>query len=337
MPRLPPHLLHRARAHNPLLPLLLPECRDPASALSELRWLRAHAHATAQPLRPLCERRRRGEPLQYILGTQPFGALEILCRRGVLIPRQETEDLIHRLAARLTHTHTHTHTHTPPAHRPLRILDLCTGTGCIPLLLHSLLPSSSILAIDISPVAVALSRRNLAHNIALGALPPAAAHSVAFRVGDVLDVPGLLGAVRAHFGGEEGEGRGVVDVVVANPPYVSARGFDVETARSVRRYEPRLALVPRGGEWEGDGGGDGFYPVVGRVAGELGAGVVAVEVGGWAQAGRVRGVWEGEGEGWEVEVWADYAERGRGVVAWRGEWGGGWEAEVQSGEVERMN
>ncbi|RPB16196.1 S-adenosyl-L-methionine-dependent methyltransferase [Morchella conica CCBAS932] len=238
MPRLPPHLLHRAHAHSPLLPLLLPPCRDAPSALSELRWLRAHAATTSQPLRPLCERRRRGEPLQYILGTQPFGELEILCRRGVLIPRQETEDLIHRLAALLATTN-------PPTTRPLRILDLCTGTGCIPLLLHSLLPASTTtLAIDISPRAIHLARRNLRHNVGLGALPASAAQNVTFQRGDVLDVPKLLDAVRAHFGPGEGGGRGVVDVVVSNPPYISARGFDVETAASVRRYEPRLALVP---------------------------------------------------------------------------------------------
>ncbi|KAI5849630.1 S-adenosyl-L-methionine-dependent methyltransferase [Morchella snyderi] len=306
MPRLPPHLLHQARAHSPLLPLLLPECRAPSPALSELRWLRAHAAETRQPLRALCERRGRGEPLQYILGTQPFGALEILCHRGVLIPRQETEHLIHRLAARL------------PS-RPLRILDLCTGTGCISLLLHSLLhhhhhhpTPPTLLGIDLSPRAVSLARRNLAHNIALGALPAAAAAHVSFLVGDVLDGSALLAAVRAHFGGDGG-----VDVVVANPPYISVRGFAVETARSVRRYEPRLALVPG----DGDGGGDGFYPVVGRVAGELGAGVVAVEVGGWGQAGRVQRGWEG---GWRaVEVWQDYAGRGRGVVAVREGWGEG--------------
>ncbi|KAH8149808.1 uncharacterized protein LAJ45_05960 [Morchella importuna] len=320
MPRLPPHLLHRAHAHSPLLPLLLPPCRDAPSALSELRWLRAHAATTSQPLRPLCERRRRGEPLQYILGTQPFGDLEMLCRRGVLIPRDRRPNPPPRRPPRH---------HQPPTTRPLRILDLCTGTGCIPLLLHSLLPASTTtLAIDISPRAIHLARRNLRHNVGRGALPASAAQNVTFQRGDVLDVPKLLDAVRAHFGPGEGGGRGVVDVVVSNPPYISARGFDVETAASVRRYEPRLALVP-GGE-----GGDGFYPVVGRVAGELGAGVVVVEVGGWGQAGRVRRRWREEGMGgWEgVEVWKDYAGRGRGVVAWRGvgwEWmGGGCGGEV---------
>lgn len=102
MPRLPPALIHRARAQHALLPLLLRTCRDLPSALNELRWLREHALANCQVtlttsgqilttwpqhLCRMCLERARGKPLQYILGTQPFGALEILCKRGVLIPR----------------------------------------------------------------------------------------------------------------------------------------------------------------------------------------------------------------------------------------------------------
>lgn len=101
MPRLQSSLLRRARHLHPLLPRLLRPCRDLASARNELRWLREHAIRAdpfqAKPnqtrlrwqqyLSQLCRERARGKPLQYILGSQPFGSLEILCRPKVLIPR----------------------------------------------------------------------------------------------------------------------------------------------------------------------------------------------------------------------------------------------------------
>jgi hypothetical protein len=106
MPRLRPLLLWRAGAIDPLLPRLLLACRDINSARNELRWLREHAQekvARARQLktsphlastgwrsylRQMVDERATGKPLQYILGTEYFGDLEIVCREGVLIPRQ---------------------------------------------------------------------------------------------------------------------------------------------------------------------------------------------------------------------------------------------------------
>ena len=97
MPRLLRSLLLKAKAIDPLLPRLLPTCRDLVSAGNELRWLREHVQGVTgrkqsvvnsqNLLRRLCEQRGRGEPLQYILGSEYFGDLEIQCRTGVLIPR----------------------------------------------------------------------------------------------------------------------------------------------------------------------------------------------------------------------------------------------------------
>lgn len=98
MTRLSSALLRRAYSLDPLLPLLLRECRDLDSARNELRWIREHVNASDQShtrgdgwlqrrLRLMVQDRARGKPLQYILGDQPFGDLEILCRKGVLIPR----------------------------------------------------------------------------------------------------------------------------------------------------------------------------------------------------------------------------------------------------------
>lgn len=92
MPRLSPRALYSASRLHPLLPLLLPQCRSLDLARNELRWLRdrvlsARAPGWRRRLWSMCRLRSRGMPLQYILGDQPFGDLEILCRQGVLIPR----------------------------------------------------------------------------------------------------------------------------------------------------------------------------------------------------------------------------------------------------------
>lgn len=95
MPRINPKDFLRARAISNALVSLLPVCRDLRSAQNELRWMRQHAINVSQTARVGHERvlhnyvvrRAQGEPLQYILGSEFFGDLEIRCRPGVLIPR----------------------------------------------------------------------------------------------------------------------------------------------------------------------------------------------------------------------------------------------------------
>ncbi|PUU72935.1 hypothetical protein B9Z19DRAFT_1096241 [Tuber borchii] len=203
----------------------------------------------------------------------------MICERGVLIPRPETEQFTSHL-----------------------------GTGCIPLLLHNLLStagmSSRILGIDISLEALRLSKRNLEHN--KNALLANVREDIEFFHGDVLAVDSLVKAI-----GEKLQG---VEVVISNPPYISGKSFNISTGRSVRNYEPKLALVPK------DGNGDIFYPAIGRAAERLGSQAVVAEVGGWEQANRVKQEWEGSGA-WEgVDIWKDFAGIGRTVVGWRCGW-----------------
>jgi methylase of polypeptide subunit release factors len=97
MPRIPFSVILKAHRENHLLSILLKECRTIDSARNELRWLRERAIRDSQShpsetrwkrqLKSMVQLRSRGYPLQYILGDQPFGELEILCRKGVLIPR----------------------------------------------------------------------------------------------------------------------------------------------------------------------------------------------------------------------------------------------------------
>jgi len=93
MPRVSPSLTRQALNISPYAATLLPACRDIPSALTELRWIREHIQSNPSAIPPrlrlpwLCRQRGNGVPLQYVLGSQPFGRLDIKCRPGVLIPR----------------------------------------------------------------------------------------------------------------------------------------------------------------------------------------------------------------------------------------------------------
>jgi methylase of polypeptide subunit release factors len=112
MPRIRNSLLRKAHAIDPFLPALLAPCRDLQAAQSELRWLREHVNRVAKArsargdtvsqgalLRRLITERASGKPLQYVIGNEYFGDLEIRCRPGVLIPR-----CVHRDSCMVNHT-----------------------------------------------------------------------------------------------------------------------------------------------------------------------------------------------------------------------------------------
>jgi len=348
MPRLTSSLLRRARRLDPFLPLLLRPCRHLPSALNELRWLREHAlkqpargsgstqQTWQQRLHSLCIERSKGNPLQYILGSQPFGDLDVICRPGVLIPRSaalpslyrrvsltvvpfprpETESITTHLASLITEafgrqTRLDLIRDIGYHHKsPLRILDLCTGTGCIPLLLHALLaptfPYLQIAGVDISPAAIALAKENVAHNIALGHLRQNDAKSqLKFCAGDICaEQDG-----EAAWTENQWVDNTTWDIVVSNPPYISPRDFDTTTARSVRKYEPKVALVPsKHGKsaHPAIADGDTFYPHILRLAGSFRAKKLLVEVADLAQAIRVAAMILGSRRWAGCEIWRDY-------------------------------
>jgi HemK-like putative methylase len=271
MPRLSHTLLLRAFRISPLLPLVLRGTRNLESAVEELRWLREHvedigakkserwAHKT---LLGLCQRRSRGEPLQYILGSQPFGELDIKCRSGVLIPRfvdgilssntclkivccrPETEAYTIYLAEFLLgklqqprHVAEHRNLSQRRSNQALKIVDLCTGTGCIPLLLHSLLSPAfekiSTVGWDISQTAVCLAKANLSRNKRIVAPRSTRLPNITFDRVDVFSI----------FNEEQLQSL-KCDILISNPPYISTQNFTYGTTRSVRNWEPKLALVP---------------------------------------------------------------------------------------------
>lgn len=162
----------------------------------------------------LVKRRISGEPFQYILGTQEFMGLEFAVTGDVLIPRQDTETLVEFI---LENTDD----------RPLSVLDIGTGTGCIPISLAHFKARFNCLGIDINKNAVKLAQKNAeALNVS---------DRVKFEICDILnDFP------KRKF-----------DVVVSNPPYIKSSVLPLLQAE-VRDFEPHQAL---------DGGADGlmFY------------------------------------------------------------------------------
>ena len=189
-------------------------------------------------------------------------------------------------------------TRGPRAGRPLRVLDLATGSGAIAVSLAKYLAPEIVVATDISEAAAALARENAAGN--------GVSDLVAVVVAD-----GLAALRRADGGGEVGDTRrgAGFDLVVCNPPYV-ATGEIEGLQPEVRDYEPRAAL---------DGGRSGlsFYAGVLRDLPSIlrGDGVVAFEIG-TAQAVEVSAMFESAGLG-PVEVIRDLAGRDRIVLGAR--------------------
>ncbi|EGP90183.1 uncharacterized protein MYCGRDRAFT_36358 [Zymoseptoria tritici IPO323] len=337
MPRIHPSVFAKARAINKSLVPLIPVCRDLGSARNELRWLKEHAVSVSKQLGHgehetivdgYLRRRARGEPLQYILGTEFFGNLEIRCRPGVLIPRQETAASISHLANLLASDQTLTN----ESNSTLRVLDLCTGTGCIPLLFHHELYTSNaststtleLVGVDISTSALSVARENLIHQIAHAARAQPTAHSkrtrslnqIGFVQADILasspstessgPLP-LNEALGRLYSGETEPP--TFDILISNPPYISPSAYLRTTTRSVRNFEPKLALVPPSPTPSSSGDdetiGDAFYPHLWRLAEQVKAKVCLFEVSDLQQAKRVAAMAVEHGKWDVVEIWRD--------------------------------
>jgi release factor glutamine methyltransferase len=213
------------------------------SARNELRWMitalesyRASKLPPCPPLSEMVDRRISGEPLQYILGTQPFGSLELLVRPPTLIPRPETEEWTLRLASLLR-------ARLKPERPRMRILDMCTGTGCIPLLLLKELPpgSAEAVGVDVASEALALASENADH-----CFPPSDEHGstvrplVTFERANILS-PQFVQSLGMH------ADRGF-DVITSNPPYIPDSEYhNLET--SVKNWEDPRALIGDPSDW----------------------------------------------------------------------------------------
>jgi methylase of polypeptide subunit release factors len=225
-------------------------------------------------------------------------------------------------------------------------LDLCTGSGCIPLLSYYEFSKNDrevkdleVVSVDISTTAIALANKNLQRMISDGTLSPEP--NLRFLQADILttkdgeggnDVMALDTALQHYTStststatSAPNTGRGNWDILISNPPYISPSAFAHTTTRSVKRYEPRLALVPPytssspsaspslnsstapsfDSAQADTNQGDLFYPRLLSIAAALSTKVLLFEVADLEQAKRVadmarkQGIWEG------IEIWRD--------------------------------
>ena len=155
-------------------------------------------------IKAIVERLKTHEPIQYILGVAEFFGLELNVQPGVLIPRPETEELVDWICK----------TKIPAT---AKMLDIGTGSGCIPLALKNELPAAEVMAVDVSENALLIATENAQkHQL-----------EVTFELADIL---------KWH---ERSWPR--FDVIVSNPPYVMEREKKQMEA-NVLEYEPGLAL-----------------------------------------------------------------------------------------------
>lgn len=149
-------------------------------------------------------RLKEQEPIQYIIGETEFYGLLLKVTPATLIPRPETEELVHWIVQDYR------------GESPLGILDLCTGSGCIAIALATTLKQAKVAAVDISEPAIQVAKQNaLSH----GAV-------VRFTLGDVL---------------KENNDTQEFDVIVSNPPYVR-NSERAQMAANVLEHEPSEAL-----------------------------------------------------------------------------------------------
>jgi len=165
------------------------------------------------------ERRKAKEPLQYILGQWEFMGLDMRTDTRALIPRPETEILVEEMIKFIQ-----------KLGRPARVLDVCTGSGCIAVAVAKL-SGADVTAIDISPNALSLAKENAAmHKV-----------TIRFLLGDLFE-----GLPRQNYDNTADTVQ-TFDVIISNPPYIPTQ--ELTHLQPELNHEPKLAL---------DGGLDGL-------------------------------------------------------------------------------
>ena len=211
----------------------------------------------------LVKKRAEGAPLQHILGETEFWGYRIKVTKDALIPRIDTESVAEKALTLIS--------------SQSRVLDLCTGSGCIAIALQKK-SGCSMWASDVSPAALALARENAQLNDA----------KITFVESDMFD------AIEGKF-----------DLIVSNPPYIKSSGIE-KLDSAVKDYEPRSAL---------DGGEDGlkFYRIIADKAGDFLApgGYLVLEIGD-GQGEQVREIFRDYGD---AAIYKDLSGNDRILVA----------------------
>jgi len=168
--------------------------------------------------RALVQRAAEHEPIAYLTGKAHFFNLEFEVNRDVLIPRPDTETLVENVLQLVRNQ---------AGMEAPRVLELCTGSGCVACAVAHHLRNATVLATDISAAAVAVAQRNIK------------------RLGLSARVATALGDLYAALGQADAQ---PFNLIVANPPYIPTKVIE-QLDRSVKDYEPLTAL---------DGGPDGL-------------------------------------------------------------------------------
>jgi release factor glutamine methyltransferase len=232
-------------------------------------------------------------------GSTDFGPLTLKCRAPTLIPRPETAEIFRRLASLLSPG-----SRTPS--RPLSVVDLCTGSAPIPLLLrHHLGNRVRVKGYDFSEPAIELAKENISST----------GVDVEAKHANILDESFPDNVI------SDMDGR--VDLIVSNPPYIPLAEYR-ELPASVREWEDPAALLgdPSGGE-----SGLRFYERIAELLPALLESGKELEIDGWRGIPRVA-VEIGSLQGRDVssvlraggmghtEVWQDQYDKDRMVVGW---------------------
>jgi release factor glutamine methyltransferase len=196
--------------------------------------------------RALHKRRRRGEPVAYLRGERDFYGRTFFVDPRVLVPRPETEHLVEVALRRTKHLDL-----------CCRVLDLCTGSGCVAITLKKERPTTRVLASDLSTDALWVAQKNCERHTA------------------------VVGLYRSDLFARLQRFAGQFDLITANPPYIDPQSM-TELPRDVRDFEPHLAL---------EGGGDDGLAFIRRLVTEAPTmlaeqGVLAIEI----QAGQADAV-----------------------------------------------
>ncbi len=201
---------------------LLVACAAEKSVETLLQELRLYTgDAVAEKSEELVARRLRGEPAAYITGSWEFYGMPMAVDPSVLIPRVDTEVLVKTAVDSLR-----------GKKMDARILDLCSGSGCVGCAISRELPAARVVMVDISPAALSVARKNMLMN-------NLSARITCLEADVMMPPPMRIGSF---------------DLIVSNPPYIPSAEIP-ELDISVRDYEPVWAL---------DGGRDGldFYRAI---------------------------------------------------------------------------
>mgnify|MGYP000882283035 FL=1 len=172
--------------------------------MKDIEYLKKYL-ANKDDLNSAIKKLENGEPVQYIVGEVDFYGIKIKVNKNVLIPRFETEELVFKTIKYIKKCF----------EKPIKIVDLGTGSGCIAIALKKKMPDNFVSAVDISKEALAVANENALLN--------------------EVDINFYLGNMLKPLSGK-------YDCIISNPPYID---YAEEIMDIVKNQEPHLALYAK--------------------------------------------------------------------------------------------